>query len=818
MSPPAAANVFDLLGAKSDAADAAVTAVAKELLAFTTDEKFAVCAVGGFGRRELFPFSDVDLLLLFEGENGIEKHRAAISDFISALWDRGLRASHSVRTISECAELNEQNIELHISLLDLRYIFGDKSVFAAAAERLAAFNRRYAPMLSSDLAQMTRQRHGKFNNTVFHLEPNIKEAPGTIRDIHVLRWLARLAPHYEAPQAISSLENETAFLFRLRWFLHLNAGRDNNLLSYEMQDQAARSLAEEPASPEVWMRSYFQSARSIYRQVGFALEAVEESGSTLLRQFRDWRSRLSTSEFTVSRERIFLRNASETLSNTTGIFRLFAFVARHGLPLSWDTRRRLYHELATASRHLIESPPQWPLWRELLSLPNVAFAFEEMQDTGVLAAAIPEWRSIDSLVVRDFYHRYTVDEHTLVALKTADSVLANKPETPSRFHDFLIDPGEQAILKLALLLHDIGKGTQPGDHVRGSLKTASGVCERMQAPAEVRRAIAFLIEHHLDLSLVMTGRDLEDPATARYLTSRIPTLEDLRRLTLLTYCDIAAVNATSMTPWRLEQLWRVYSAGSEQLVRELETDRIQEAKHSFPAWADTREMTAFLEGFPQRYLRTHTREEIEHHFQLDQKGRTRGAAVEITREAGAYLLTVLAQDEPGLFARLCGALAGFGMNIVKAEAASNAAGHVLDQFRFTDPMRTLELNPGEMSRLESTVAGVLRHAVEVSDLLKRRRAPRVRTETTVTPFVRFNKDASDVATLVDFVGHDRPGLLYDLASVISGAGCNIELVMINTEAHKAIDVFYVTRNGRKLTAAVQQRLEKDLLAAADPAH
>jgi [protein-PII] uridylyltransferase len=263
-------------------------------------------------------------------------------------------------------------------------------------------------------------------------------------------------------------------------------------------------------------------------------------------------------------------------------------------------------------------------------------------------------------------------------------------------------------------------------------------------------------------------------------------------------------------------LWRVYSTGSEQLLRELETDRIHEASHDVPLWAADHDVAAFLEGFPKRYVRTHTREEIEHHFELEKLSRREGVAVEITREAGAYLLTVITRDEPGLFSRLCGALAGFGMNIVKAEASSNALGNALDLLRFTDPMRTLELNPGEVNRLEWTIGCVVKHSVEVSDLLKRRRAPRPRTETAITPSVRFNNEASDTATLIDFVGQDRPGLLYDLTSAISGAGCNIELVMIDTEAHKAIDVFYVTRNGGKLQGEWQHRLEKDLLQAAEP--
>lgn len=813
-APECVHEVMPKLAARAQISDALVIGCTNDFLAGKLPGMFAVCAVGGYGRNELFPFSDVDIVLLFENEAGVGESKQLLSKWISALWDRGLRASHSVRTIAECTELNSQNIELHISLLDVRFITGERAIFDALTDRLTAFWKRNAATVTRHLAEMTRQRHAKFNDTVFHLEPNVKEAPGGMRDIHVLRWLAQLGPQYATREAVAGLQNEIEFLFRVRWFLHSRAGRDNNLLSYEMQDEAAHSLPETPLESERWMRSYYQCARPVFQQILLALDAVDAADTTLLRQFRDWRARLSTSEFTVSRERIFFRNPSATLSSAENVFRIFMFIARHGLTLSWDAHRRIQAENRNLISAFEKAPVAWALWRELLALPNAALALAQMQDTGVLAAVLPEWQSIDSLVVRDFYHRYTVDEHTLVALKTADAILSNNPETPTRFHEFLTDTAEQAIFRLALLLHDIGKGTNPGDHVRGSLETARQVFQRMNAPENVRGTVALLIEHHLDLSLIMTGRDLEDPATARFLTSRIPTLEDLRRLTLLTYCDIAAVNATSMSPWRLEQLWRVYSTGSEQLVRELEAERIHENSRDVPSWAHNPEMAAFLEGFPKRYLRTHTREQIEHHFELQKRSRREGVAVEITREAGAYLLTVVAHDEPGLFANLCAALAGFGMDIVKVEAASNAAGCVLDQFRFTDPMRTLDLNPGEMDRLDWTIVCVLRHTITVADLLKRRRAPRVRTENVWVPSVHFNNDASDVASLIEFVGQDRPGLLYDLTSAISAAGCNIEIVMIDTEAHKAIDVFYVTRNGGKLNAPAQHRLERALLEAA----
>jgi [protein-PII] uridylyltransferase len=338
----------------------------------------------------------------------------------------------------------------------------------------------------------------------------------------------------------------------------------------------------------------------------------------------------------------------------------------------------------------------------------------------------------------------------------------------------------------------------------------------MKVPEANQEMILFLVEHHLDLSLIMTGRDLDDPATARFLTSQVDTQENLRRLTLLTYADISGVNPTAMTPWRMEQLWRVYALGLEQLTRELASDRIHQ---EFAAQSNPSEerLSAFLDGFPKRYVRTHSREQIQHHLELATRSRKEGVAVEVSQEAGVYLITVITHDKPGLFASLCGVLASFGMNIVKGEASSNSQHCILDLIRFADSLRTLELNPEEINRLQWTVECVVKGSVQVSDLLKRRRpARRPASDATIAPSIRFNNEASDHATLIDFVGEDRPGLLYDLASAISAAGCNLEVAMIDTEAHKAIDVFYVTRNGSKIEEGWLEQLRSDLLRAAMP--
>lgn len=801
--------VFD---SRTQAVDAIVMQAASERLATGLTAAYAVVAVGGYGRRELFPYSDVDLLIAFETEEAVGSAKAALSTFIQDLWDAGLRLSHSVRTLAECVKLNEQNTEMHVSLLDVRFLSGNKATFEGLMARLPEFYRKHGTAITRRLKELARQRHSKFNDTVYHLEPNIKEAPGGIRDIHLLRWLNQLGQAKETiSECLQELQSAERFLFALRCFLHFEAGRDNNLLTFELQDRVAAHLPETPGIPEVWMRSYYQHARRVFQPALRALEHVEGHDPSLFRQIRDLRSRLSTTEFTVSKDRVYLRNPAETLRSADAIFQLFTFVARHGIRLSWDTQRRLQAALPECAAVLRDQPVNRLTWRELLSQKHVALALREMQETGVLAAAIPEWHSVDSLVVRDFYHRYTVDEHTFVAIETIDHLLANKPGSPHRFRELLEEDDDHAVLRFAILLHDIGKGVNPGEHVRGSLDVANRVMKRLEVPGPKQDAVRFLIEHHLDLSLVMNGRDLEDPATARFLTSRVGTQERLRQLTLLTYADISAVNPTAMTPWRVEQLWRVYSLGLEQLTRDLVMDRIHHDQHL----ALRPEVTKFVDGLPTRYLRTHSREEIEHHYELQHKVTKEQVAVEIVREAGAYQMTVLAADHPGLFSALCGALASFGVNIVKAEAFANRAGIVVDVFRFVDPSRTLELNPGEADRLQWTVECAVRGSIDVRDLLKRRRRRRLPSSgAKIAPRVRFHNEASDSATLIDFLGEDRPGLLYDLTTILSNRKCDIELVMIDTEAHKAIDVFYVTQNGQKLSDSVQDDLRRDLEAAA----
>lgn len=737
-------------------------------------------AVGGYGRRELFPYSDVDLLLLTPGTLEGEP-RDCLGEFLRSLWDAGLRVSQSVHTTAECCTMQEGNFELTISLLDHRYLCGEGSLYEQLTAGFSKFLDTQRAAITAHLIEATGARHAKYGNTIYHLEPNVKEHPGGLRDLHAIHWLGKLKTFESEPRG-----DARDFLFSVRAELHRYFRRDNNLLSFEAQE----AIAADPAN---WMRQYYRNARRIFGTLNRAMDACEPAGAGLLAQFRDWRGRLSNAEFTVSRERVLLRNPAQLQADPFAAGRLLEFVARHGLRLAPDTERRL--------GDLRQFTMGWPEFRQLLALPHCVAALRVMAGLGLLAKLIPEWNRIDCLVVRDFYHRYTVDEHTLETIHILEDLADSKDPARQRFAGVYSEVDHPEILRFALLLHDLGKGEGTGEHVAQSAAIARSILERFQVREEDRGTILFLIEHHLDLFSTMTSRDLSDSATARQVAERTGTIERLKLLTLLTYADISAVNPTAMTPWRLEQLWRVYRIGQDEFTRELASDRIQS-----PAQPDA-ELAAFLEGFPTRYLRTHSQSEIQQHKELARHS----PGIALSRLDETYQITVVTPDRPSLLASISGALASFGFNILKAEAFANRHGVALDSFVFSDPHRTLELNPPESERLRDTIERTVLGKVDAGQLIgKRRRTVPVKR---IEPSISFTNEVSETATLIEMVAEDRPGLLYDVASAISSTGANIEVVLVDTEAHKALDVFYVTAEKRKLTEEHRQRLKAKLIDA-----
>ncbi len=783
---------------------------------------FCLASVGGYGRGLLFPHSDIDLLFLSEDGSTEVAVKEATSGLLRSLWDLRCRVGNTSRTLRESSRIHRDNLEFNMAVLDCRLLAGDARLFSRLREEaIPALVSRHGEELARSLAALARQRHAQHGNTIFHLEPNIKEAPGGLRDYELIHWLSKLGR--PAPSN-GNLGPAFEFLASARCFLHYARGRDDNQLSYELQEQAARAGVGErpsqaaaavavpqggsasldvPASPAEWMRCYFRHARAIHRMARASLEQAAGDSSSLYAAFQDWKSRVSNPDFSVVRGRVYLRRPA--LMNDPGLLLgLFEHMARHGLALSQEAERAVLEALASLAARLDKIAGLWPgFWRrvlELLVLPHAAQALRAMHELGVLVTLFPELAAIDALVVRDFFHHYTVDEHTLLTLQSLHALRNSKDERELKFAEILSEVEQPELLFLALLFHDAGKGLPGEEHVQGSLQAIWRVFPRLDLDATDRQTVLFLIEHHLDMSATLQRRDIFDPETVREFAAKVGTPERLKMLCLLTYADIRSVNPEALTPWKAEMLWQLYAATSSHLARNVDEDRLREAG-------------PFLEGLPRRYLLSHTPEEIAEHEAMARRMAESPVELRVVRRRHFYELTVLAPDRPFLFASITGVLAAWGMNITKADAYANAAGTVLDTFRFVDTFRTLELNPTEIERFETSLTDVLAGAVSVESLMRGRlRSPAVASFKVKIPTqVRFDNSSSSHSTLMEFITWDRPGLLYRVSSTLAELGLNIEVALIDTEGQQVIDVFYLTCGGAKLDPQKQEVLREALL-------
>ena len=793
---------------------------------------FVLVATGGFGRGWLFPYSDIDLLFLFGDRNAEQAFKDPVRRFSQELWDLKLKLSPASRLLSECDHYDANNTEFTISLLDCRYLAGDHDLFRRLHDKLIPkIVMRESTALLQGLAEVTRERHAKYGMTLYHLEPNLKEAPGGLRDCNVASWLALISAMdklHDWPDASSlrapvrkQLEAALDFLMSARCFLHFRHGRDDNTLSWEAQDEAAGRKVGAADSADLsaadWMRIYFGHARAVQRTVTQLLEEIPEAWSALYRQVQSWRSRLTTADFSVVDGLIFLQQPS-ALQDPEVLLRLFHFMAHHGLKLSATTEYRIEQALPA----LASTPPRgaelWLYLQETMLQPHAADALRAMHSLRLLTLLLPELKLIDSLVVRDFYHRFTVDEHSFLAIESLHRLKQSKSEWDKRYAELLGELEDPELLYLALLLHDTGKGVPGGDHVEASLNIANRAMDRLDVDPRERSEVLFLIGSHLEISAALR-RDIFNPETVAAFADKVGTPERLKMLCLLTYADIKAVNPEALTPWKAENVWQLYmgaenylNRSADQRVRaDLNDEKLARLRSLAPVTSS--KFKEFLEGFPQRYLLVHSAEEVMRHMAMaDQLGED-PVQVDLKRGRHWYELTLVTRDRPFLFAKLAGVLAAWGMNIVKANAFSNEAGTVVDTLYFTDRFRTLELNLSEWERFRRSVADVLLGQADLEKMLRGRQRSekgaiaKVKIETKI----EFDGSSSSASTLVQVITQDRPRLLHRIASCLSDQECNIEIALIDTEGQMAIDTFYLTSGGTKLKPEHCQRVEKALV-------
>jgi [protein-PII] uridylyltransferase len=774
-------------------------------------ESVAILALGGYGRRHLCLHSDIDLLVLFGGRIGAAEEQF-LRAFLHPLWDIGVVVGHQVRELDDFRALEADNPEFLLALLDARPVAGTRALFDRFSV-LFHTPETHAHILTS-LLQLIGERHARFNATLYQLEPDVKESPGALRDLAATRTIALLTDPLllrRGPADPARFDDAEDFLLRVRSALHMETDRNQNVLSHELQERTSDVLAYPGTEPrqrvERLMSDYFRHARTVSRSLEWARKTAPAPVGPNLG---------------LSRDGIRFLDPIQAARDPSSWIGAFQAAINAGTEVTEEALSCIQQHVDRyrADDFFPDQAARAALLKLLSPREGLYARLSEMHDCGLLGRVFPEFQAISWRVVRDFYHKYTVDEHTLLTIRNLERLATTADPYRQRLRNVLNELPEPELLVLSLLLHDVGKW-RDDDHATESVRMARDVVDRLHLGTEQRDTVLFLIKHHLRMSLVAFRRDTEDPDIVKDFAAFIGTEARLKMLCLLTLADIEAVSPETLTPWKEELLWRLYVDTYNHLTQRYGDERIERSQAGVdellaqcPPDLDPPEITRFLEGLPQRYLQLFPREAIYRHVRLARGIQPDEVHLSIERhDATVWTLSVATLDKPYLFSNICGVLSSFGMDIIRGHALTNPSGLVLDVFQFTDDERFLELNSDAQDRLLHVLEDVVGGREEVAVRLRGREhgALAVRSGARFPAVVRADNEASGRYTILDIVATNALGLLYRISRVISRHGCDVDLVLIATEGEKAIDVFHITKGGSKLTDAEQQQLTADLL-------
>jgi [protein-PII] uridylyltransferase len=809
-----------------------------------------IVAVGGYGRGMLAPFSDIDLLFLLPDKPppGVER---VVESLLYVLWDLKQKVGHATRTVDECLKQARADMTIRTTLIEARFIVGDKGLFETLQKRFdAEIVAKTAPEFVAAKLAEREARVRRAGASRYLVEPNVKEGKGGLRDLNTLFWISKyvyrvrnahelVAAGLFSPREFALFRRCEEFLWSVRCRLHFLAGRAEERLSFDVQRPIARQLGYSTRAGlidvERFMKHYFLIAKDVGDLTAIVCAALEERqtkrtpafGRLVGRLRRRTRAIADAEDFKVDNDRVNVISDEAFERDPVNLIRLFWIADRSNLPIHPNATRLVTQSLKRIDARLREDQEANRLFLDILTSRNAPeIALRRMNEAGVLGRFIPDFGRVVGMMQFSMYHHYTVDEHLIRAVGELSGVEAGRlAEDLPLATKIMPQIAHRTELYLATFLHDIAKG-RGVDHSLAGAEVARKLGPRLGlSPANTDR-VAWLIEQHLVMSNMAQGRDLLDPRTAEALSAIVQTQERLKMLLTLTVADIRAVGPGVWNGWKGQLLRTLYwetevvlGGGHSVIDRKGRVKAAQETlRRSLPGWSDPEFDAYALRHYPAYWLKVEPARQIAHAKLLHaMAAETRSLATEVTTDAfhGVTAVTVVAPDHPRLLTGIAGACAAAGGNIVDAQIFTTTDGLALDTIFVS---RAFERDEDELRRGQRIAANIektLRGEVRLSEMASPKQPRDVRRGAfAIEPEVTVDNNLSRRYTVVEVSGLDRPGLLRDLTATLSSLNLNIGSAHIVTFGEKAVDSFYISDlTGQKINAPARQAAIKRRLLA-----
>jgi [protein-PII] uridylyltransferase len=755
-------------------------------------------AVGGYGRREIAPYSDIDIMLLARDNEKVAKEAAHA--VLYRLWDIGLNISHSFRTLKGCIEDAMKDIQTRTTIMESRFLAGSKNIFDE-------FNKEvYQKLLYKEkrnfIGEILRdidKRHRTYGDSLYLLEPNVKEGIGSLRDIHSISWLLKVSPGINSIAEYRKFLSENnykdfiqayQFLLKTRACLHYVSKRKNDILSFDLQDGVSSMLGFRDTmsylASEIMMRVYYRNSKNI---IDVLSKAKNMCSSRYINIPVSFSVKKITDDFYISKNEIIVKN-KEIFKDADKILEAFHIYSIAGKRFSYRVREALKDSsfYINGETHLSKKAVRH-FW-EILKGNRVYETLREMYDTGILGRFIPEFGRLRHLVIFAPYHRYTVDEHTLIAIKNLEMLKTTRHAKLQYLTDIFKNV-KQEVLFIAILLHDIGKGTSR-KHEDVGYRILKGVLERLDIEnSDDRGRIEFLVKNHVLLSKLALTRDADAYETITQLAEVVSNEENLNALYLITYADMTAVNPNFWTEWKAYLFHDIYIKTRNHLhgIRE----------HYFNM-SDPK-LKNFVEDMPDRYLISNSLDEIYSDYHMSDEIKHKGLAIAIKeRTDGTAEFTVITYRMPRLFAKIIGILSLKGFNIVRARLYTGKSGLVVRKILISN-WRSMWWE-GMKEQIKDNLNRLIIFGEEFPIPSRKNFSETLLYQKRFEIFVEIDNETSDRFTILELHLPDRLGLLYDISTQLYMLDLDIISAVINTEEGVAQDVFYLQYGGSKLNAEV----------------